>query len=534
MTLGVTGHRDLRPEEIRPLQDRVRSKLKELQGEYRHTPLRLLCSLSSGADLLCAGIALEEELSLLCALPLPLEEYKKDFEGEDLARFEQVIAQADAVFRVPAAEPLPQDPGRDFWYRQAGIFVAGHCQVLLALWDGTPGRGSGCGTFEAIGFMRQGTGGFRAEPGGAVFHVHTGRQSNDIRSDSSLRLLEDKPGTLEEALRLTDLFNGEGLPSAQGRPLAPPDVLARSGPLCEQLHRLYLRADVLSGWYRDKYLGIMKALAVFSALMVICFLLYDELAASLFLPFYGVFLLLSALFLTLSRRKGYHTRYLQYRVAAEALRVQFFLSAAGIRHNIASSFTWTQKQDSAWVTGALSSLLSLPTSSRLTLDEMKRYWISQQLVYHEAALKSGAGKLRISKRAANAMLALSIGLFFAAVFLEFLGKPLMAMTIPTDALRPWLMMREGERFTFSALIKVFLGSASAVTLFLSSYYGRLSLERKRADHQKMASLYRKALAYCGTGACGAEQLFLKIAQEEIIECGNWFSYCLDNPLNMNL
>lgn len=470
----------------------------------------------------------------MCALPLPVEEYRKDFEGEELALFDRTLALAGAAFTVPAAEPLPPAPGRDFWYRQAGIFVAEHCHTLLALWDGGPGRKNGCGTAETVGFMLSGRDGFKAGTGGAVLHLHTGRLSSGLRGDGALHLLEDRPGLLEETLRLTDAFNAESPDAGDSEPLVPESFLERSGQNCRELHSLYLRADRLSGRCRKKYLNAIRRLALCGAALVLCFLLYDEFAANLFLPLYGLLLLLSAAFLGLSRRRGYHTRYLQYRVLAEALRVQFFLGSANIGHNIASSFTWTQQQDSSWVTGALSSLLALPSSSMVSQMEIKQYWISEQQAYHEKAQKSCTGKLCLSQRTASIMAVLSVGLFFTALFLEFLGRPVMAAVVPTDALRPFLLMRGGEQVTVSALIRIFLGGTSAVTVFLSSYYGKLSLGRKITDHRKMAALYRQAGEYDSAENGGAEQLFLKLAQEEIIECGNWYSYCLDNPPSLNL
>lgn len=524
----------MRPEEITLLKEQVRSRLRQLKAECPHSPLRLLCSMAVGADLLCAEIALEEGFSLVCALPLPVEEYRKDFEDEGLVLFDKTFARVEAAFTVPAVERVPPAPSRGFWYRQAGIFVAEHCHALLALWDGEPGWENGCGTAEAVSFMLHGRDGFRTGAGGPVLHLRAGRLSSGIRGDSVLQLLEGRPGMLEESLRLADAFNAESQNTGNSEPLVPRSFLERSGHQCRELHNLYLKAERLSGWYQKKYLNAIKQLALCGTGLVLCFLLYDEFAANLFLPLYGALLLLSSALLRLSRQRGYHARYLQYRVLAEALRIQFFLSAANIGHNIASFFTWTQRQDSDWVAGALSSLLALSTSSEVTREEMKRYWIFEQQSYHEKAQKRSAGILRLSQSTAAIMAALSVGLLITALFLEFLGSPVMTAVVPTDALRPILMMRGGEQVTVSAIIKILLGGASAVTLFLSSYYGKLSLGRKNTDHRKMAALYRQAGAYGNAENDGAEQLFLKLAQEEIIECGNWYSYCLDNPPSLNL
>jgi hypothetical protein len=90
------------------------------------------------------------------------------------------------------------------------------------------------------------------------------------------------------------------------------------------------------------------------------------------------------------------------------------------------------------------------------------------------------------------------------------------------------MQHEDQAFTLRSLLKIVLGGVSAITLFLSSYYGKLSLERKSLDHEKMASLYLSAKEQFERGNADNDQLFSELAREEIIENGNWFSYCREN------
>lgn len=100
---------------------------------------------------------------------------------------------------------------RDYQYRQAGIYVAVHSHVLLALWDGSPAKADGCGTAEAVGFMlsEDHNGGccFKAANGGAVLHISTPRQSTVAEIPIFPRLIEEKPGLLHDMLRMTDAFN---------------------------------------------------------------------------------------------------------------------------------------------------------------------------------------------------------------------------------------------------------------------------------------------------------------------------------------
>ncbi len=178
------------------MRDAVRGELAKLQAAYPHSPFTMLNSLAAGADMLCAQEALALGMRLVCPLPFEADEYRRDFDGADLETFESLLRQADEVFVAPAQEPTAL--GRDFGYRQAGIYVATHCHVLLALWDGTPGEKGGCGTGEAVGFMLEddyiGAPPFDAEGDGAVIHVSCPRQSRNQEIPIAVELLEELPG----------------------------------------------------------------------------------------------------------------------------------------------------------------------------------------------------------------------------------------------------------------------------------------------------------------------------------------------------
>ena len=76
-------------------------------------------------------------------LPMEQAEYEKDFPPEDLVRMRRQAERAETVFTAPAAEEEPEAEDRDFRYRQAGIYMAEHSHILLALWDGKEGGPNG-------------------------------------------------------------------------------------------------------------------------------------------------------------------------------------------------------------------------------------------------------------------------------------------------------------------------------------------------------------------------------------------------------
>jgi hypothetical protein len=75
---------------------------------------------------------------------------------------------------VEPLEPMPEHGAlRGYFYRQAGLYIAKHAHLLIALWDGSEKRSSeGGGTFETINFMRQ--------KDGVVCHIPAPRRSNPM------------------------------------------------------------------------------------------------------------------------------------------------------------------------------------------------------------------------------------------------------------------------------------------------------------------------------------------------------------------
>ncbi len=214
IVVGVTGHRDLREQDISTLRRLVRSELQKLIDAYPHSSLAMLSSLAAGADLLCAEVAVEIGIALISPLPMSVEEYRHDFEEADLVRFDAVLQKTKDIFVAPVTEEDSPTMTRDFLYRQAGIYVALHSHVLVALWDGSPAKPGGCGTSEVVDFMLNRSCGsryscFRATNDGAVIHILTPRNSIENKLAISVKLVENESGCLREVLHKVDAFNAE-------------------------------------------------------------------------------------------------------------------------------------------------------------------------------------------------------------------------------------------------------------------------------------------------------------------------------------
>ena len=119
-------------------------------------------------------------------------------------------------------------------------------------------------------------------------------------------------------------------------------------------------------------------------------------------------------------------------------------------------------------------------------------------------------------------LIVSICFYAAALFFE----PVFGGTFALRAPIP-----DAERYR--TLLKLILGSISAATLFISNYYGKLSLDRAADDHKKMADFYKRIkeqlIRFRETDA-----LLSELARAELTENAGWHSYRRDNTPDLDL
>jgi hypothetical protein len=534
--IGVTGHRNIRKEDHEILKERVTQQLIQLQSYCPDTPLIMLNSLAEGADQLCAEVALKLNIPLVVPLPFSLDHYRKDFRDETLNELNRQCSLAQDIFVVQPSES-PIETTNDFGYRQAGLYIVKHCHVLLALWDGKPGDLSGCGTATFVEMMLRGSflkhGHIASVNDSTIIHIITPRQHEPLPDNElTVKIIEPQKGELKELLHATNAFNIDSKNiSNQSYPLTemPLDGISK------RLHTAYQHSDQCSNTYQKRYLKAMRQLSWCGVFLVISFLLYDEAESNIFLIMYGFLILLSLSIYLKSKKDQVHMKYLEYRALAETLRVQFYLSLFGIQENITDHFTWTQKKSNTWIRKAVTSLLiGEPPKRVLTAQELKSLWIDDQLSYHQKALIKNQQRARLNQRMTKLLLFYSITLFILVLIIEFFFPTIATIVIPIDPLHQILLFHPEQDIIIRGILKIILGTISAITLFLSNYYGKLSLNRKISDHQKMIDQYQKIQPLFTDNQQGTESLFIALAKEGILENGSWLSYCKDNELTINV
>lgn len=182
--VGVTGHRDVRPEDVPALETAVRSVFDELRSRMPSTPLLLLSGLAEGADQLVARVALSRGVQVTAVLPMPAPIYRSTLGEPARQSFDELVARASEVIDLPLGDATEEQlamsaDARVGRYDALGVFLTTHSQALIALWDGVPSDKRG-GTAQVVRCMLEGfpdASGERA-PVGPVYHIQTARLSS--------------------------------------------------------------------------------------------------------------------------------------------------------------------------------------------------------------------------------------------------------------------------------------------------------------------------------------------------------------------
>ena len=201
VAIGFTGHRALADEA------QCRKSILEFLEQRKKSAVGLVYGISSvaaGGDLLFAESCIQLALPLRVLLPLPVDEFRKDFDEKSWLRAERVLSKAASV------EVTEANQSREECYYECGIETVQQSRLLLALWDGGPAQGLG-GTEDVVSFARG--------DGKPVVWLHSTTGEVSVFNEQSEKDLLDDP----------ELEFLNGLPDVQG-PMETnkPEALARA------------------------------------------------------------------------------------------------------------------------------------------------------------------------------------------------------------------------------------------------------------------------------------------------------------------
>lgn len=476
LVVGVTSHRDIAASDIEAVRLCVREFFARLQHEFPSLPLVVLSALAEGGDQLVAGEALAAGARLLAPLPLPRDLYTEDFTDPAVRTSFNTLCDQAQVVQLPVLRGHSlsaiesHGKARDRQYAQAGAYVASHCHILLAIWDGTDSDRLG-GTAQIVKYHLSG-----ALPG----LVEGERDTRHVLGAGDERLLyhiicvregtESVPTAVPAPVRAQ--WRTADSTSADPRvPEAFHLMFARMADFnvdCEryareieaaaQAHhdaergatamvdRLFRPADWLAMHFQRRVLLALRSTYTLAALMGIAFTFYAHLEAQNSLIYLFLVLFASGGFVAvLARRHGWHRKYLDYRALAEGLRVQSYWRRAGITassdHEFAhDNFLQKQNIELGWIRNVMraASLEPPPRPAPGALASVIAEWVGEsgksgQLHYFERKTVERTGRHHITEMIGSislwAGIAISVFLAAFALRLSHESKTLLVMVM---------------------------------------------------------------------------------------------------------
>ncbi len=515
IVVGVTAHRRIRQEDIPLIRQKVSRELARIRDACPDSRMVVLDSIATGGDTYCAEEALRLGYSLEVPLPFDEDEYRKDFTESELAVYDKLRDSARKVYELNTYSSLKD---RDDGYLSAGKYIATHCHVLLALWDGAPGKEGGCGTAEIVDLVNSGTedGVLVPTPTVTVIHVSAVRDGREGES-GLVNIIEAEGQSLDRLLRMTDAYNRDLKQAKEGYPILSAEDEDSAPEAVKLFHYIYMRADSLSMIFRDRYLDTMKMSSILGVGIVLSLLFYNQIGLKTMLLLYAFLPFVSKTIVDRAKKEEYLRKYVDYRVLAEGARIQIMLLLSGLDRSVGHIYPWAVRDENDWIIKALmTSMPFVPEGSLVNNRELVRRLIDDQYEYQEKALAKDSADIRKTKQASGLVsniTYLNYALVFAAEFIDSSFTKTVLFTLGAYSV------------TVKNLFKITLGILAAVAALMNNYYGKLSLSRKIEDHKKYIGLYREALKRIDGSD---EAIILEAAREELQENSSWRSYVKNN------
>ena len=464
LLIGVCGHRNLDPSCATELATAVTTQLLRLANALRSTEIRVLSGMAAGADLIVARAAIEAGVQVEAVLPMPLAQYRADFDADSFRELEALLAHPQVRYaELTPPERLDEPGGRDKGYQSLGDTLIRRSSLLLAVWDGKSTRLTG-GTFDTLLRYLDCHGGDEGEfvepvfipaadteTGDAVIYWVPVRRAGDAaRTDAPkacfltaagqncLAVHAELPSSIADEWRELDDFNHEyhSLAGNSGRQSQssliislPPDLKLPDAELLHDIDARYSIADSLAMHYQRGSDRLFQLFGALTLLMGGTFLVYELLIDSRWVLI--IYLAVLAVSLTLFRilsRKHWFSSHLACRTLAESLRVKFYLALAGADHLVDNreliAMSGINSFDGfGWLRHALRGVertdavgASQLANGSATEAAVERAWINDQHAYFTRKVKLFSYTEHREAHYKRAMFAITLIVIIALVF----------------------------------------------------------------------------------------------------------------------
>lgn len=367
LTVGVTAHRDILNSERPGIERIVGEFFDALSRRFPDTPLQALCPLAEGGERIFARAAVARGIPLVVPLPLPREYYVKDFPDAASREEFDLLCRDATVFELPLRSGVTREqvarPGelRDHEYAQLGVFVASHSQILVAIWDGKHSGGLG-GTAQIVRYRLYnvypsltaarpiGQEVLADDENDLAYHIVCSRSGDGespaspleplgtswLTGDPESQSTREMPEKYARIFTMTAKFNRDGRRWHGAANAAVGGLFGAAGNMewpagIRHIDRMFTVADGLANRFQRRLNFALRSTYTLAVLMGTAFVGYSTIPDQqpLLYAFLGLFALGFCLY-EIARRGDWHRKYLDYRVLAEGLRVQFFRAIAGV------------------------------------------------------------------------------------------------------------------------------------------------------------------------------------------------------------
>ncbi|MGH3209636.1 MAG: hypothetical protein ACRDNO_17950 [Trebonia sp.] len=139
--IAISGHRGLPAPTVRLVDETIRAELA------RHAPdVAGVSCLADGSDQVFARAV--TYLGGTLEVVVPAAEYRQGLPADSHPGYDELLAQAAAVRRLPFTESTPES------HMAASKLMVGEADELFAVWDGKPARAYG-GTADVVAYARE-------------------------------------------------------------------------------------------------------------------------------------------------------------------------------------------------------------------------------------------------------------------------------------------------------------------------------------------------------------------------------------------
>ena len=555
IVIGVTGHRDIPSRDRQDLAVAIKNIFDETKEQFPHSPIVLLSPLAEGGDRIAAAVALECGVQLICPLPLPVDEYRKDFTSKaSIEEFERLLTSATSLFEVSCSHDKHVGE-RNVKYEAVGMYVAQHAQIMIALWEGVHVDKIG-GTSQIVKYRLQGlprleSGGFRLseDEGGPVKHILTRRMSNlDLPGElfSLTTLYPDTWADLKKAkeyfdgiLRSIDDFNETIINDSKRLAkhteqskhyLMPPSEYDSLSDGMKTLVGRFAIADSEANHYRVKRVQTILRLLFLVVLAFFFFKVYLEFFpdSPFVLLLYPLLLLAGSIIYRHATKNRFEQRHEDFRALAEISRIQLFWDIAGVCEDVSDHFLRKHKGELDWIQTA-SKNWNLPTSlhpdqreEQDLTEKAVKYWVTDQAEWFKKKAHSNQRMVEQRERQANILFFVGMGLAAGLFGSHFIDREHLG--IDRD-------VAEVLRGTVILMLELSLVIAAAI----HGYTVKLAMSEQAKNYSRMSSLFHIAVKELSRSEFANDTrkrrlILLELGKEALFEIGDWILLHRSRPM----